>query len=204
MRQDTLFPVANDIEPQIVSDSKVNPVHVGRGKGINERYTDSVYLEAARDVMGSIDLDPASCQLANENVKAAKYYTKNDNGLNFVWEGNIWMNPPYSGKIGKNDVVVLFCEKLVDDLDNGHAKQACVLLNNATETKYIQLMLKRSNAVCFPSTRCFFFTDPALLENPEDNKPTKGLQGQVIFYFGDKIEDFVKRFGQFGATFRVR
>ena len=40
------------------------------------------YIEAARIVLGSIDLDPASSDIANQLVRAKKYYTIADNGLN--------------------------------------------------------------------------------------------------------------------------
>lgn len=47
----------------------------------NEWYTPVLYVEAARRVMGSIDLDPASCPFANETVRASHYFTTDDNGL---------------------------------------------------------------------------------------------------------------------------
>lgn len=31
-----------------------------------------------------------------DNAKAARYYTKADNGLTQPWEGFVWCNPPYS------------------------------------------------------------------------------------------------------------
>ncbi len=51
----------------------------------NEWYTPSYIIEAARQVLGSIDLDPASCALANQTVKAAKYFTVDDDGLAQSW-----------------------------------------------------------------------------------------------------------------------
>jgi len=47
--------------------------------GCIEWYTPLDYINAVREVMGDIDLDPASCIEANTIVKAKKYFTKEEN-----------------------------------------------------------------------------------------------------------------------------
>jgi hypothetical protein len=42
----------------------------------NEHYTPPRYIEAARTVLGNIDLDPASCVEANAWVKADAFYSE--------------------------------------------------------------------------------------------------------------------------------
>ena len=42
------------------------------GTGEFERYTPAEYIELARKMMGSIDLDPASCAIAQATVKATR------------------------------------------------------------------------------------------------------------------------------------
>ena len=42
--------------------------------GSPEWWTPQKYIDAIREVMGEIDLDPVSCALANKVVKAIKYY----------------------------------------------------------------------------------------------------------------------------------
>lgn len=65
----------------------------------DEFYTPAHWITAARDSMnGRIDLDPASCAMANLYIKATKYYDKYENGLNQEWQGNVWCNPPFSGR----------------------------------------------------------------------------------------------------------
>jgi hypothetical protein len=94
---------------EVVSEVRNRP-HVANNSGNNEWYTPADYIEAAREVMGSIDIDPASNDIAQETVKAAVYYTAETNGLDKEWRGNVWMNPPYA-----SDLIGKFIDKLVSE-----------------------------------------------------------------------------------------
>lgn len=60
----------------------------------NEHYTPANIVEGARVLMGGIDLDPASCLVANETVKATRIYDVADDGLSKPWHGRVFLNPP--------------------------------------------------------------------------------------------------------------
>jgi phage N-6-adenine-methyltransferase len=158
--------------------------HVSNNSGEQDWYTPMVYLDAARKVIGDFDLDPASSDVAQKFVKAKTFFTKEDNGLVQDWKGTVWMNPPYS-----SGLVEKFAEKLVDSLPS--IKSAIVLVNNATETRWFQLLANKCDSICFPSGRIKFLDSTG---EPK-NSP---LQGQAFFYFGPKQAAFCKAFGQFG------
>jgi len=160
------------------------PSHVSHNSVENEWYTPSKYIESARAVMGSIDLDPASCELAQETVRAGQYFTIEDNGLAKEWHGNVWLNPPYS-----KESIGLFAEKLVEESANFN--QAIVLVNNATDTNWFHQIGKVASAMCFVRGRIKF--------NDKSGKPANSpVQGQAFIYIGGEVEKFSQVFSEFG------
>ena len=164
--------------------------HVSYNSGNNEWYTPVEYLDAARAVMGGIDLDPASSDTANTIVNAAQYYTAEQDGLLQHWAGCVWMNPPYASElIGK------FADKLAFHWRAGDITEAVVLVNNATETAWFATMVGEAAAVVFPRGRVRFWQPDGTLGAP--------LQGQAILYYGPSVDLFLAEFGRFGWGARL-
>jgi deoxycytidylate deaminase len=77
-------------------ESMNNCQQINQDSGNTEYYTPPEIIEAARQVLGFIDLDPASSDIANQTVKAAIFFTADDDGLSKPWYGRVWMNHPFS------------------------------------------------------------------------------------------------------------
>lgn len=163
--------------------------HVGNNSGDNEWYTPVEYIDAARLVMGGVDLDPASSATANEVVGAARFFTEADDGLRQEWAGRVWMNPPYA-----RPLIDGFCGTLADSYADGNVTEACVLVNNATETGWFHALAEVASAMCFPRHRVKFW-------HPE--KESAPLQGQAVIYLGENVETFRAVFVQFGFTVQL-
>ena len=148
------------------------------------------FIESARKVMGSIDTDPASSDEAQNVVQAGVYYTEETNGLDKLWEGNVWLNPPYGRGLAKPFIV-----SLVEHFNGEYVHQAIVLLN----TVYTSNWWNDSNipdeysALCLPRDRIAFI-------NPETGKPEKGNdRDQIIVYLGDNPTAFCEEFSKYGV-----
>jgi ParB family chromosome partitioning protein len=152
----------------------------------DEWYTPQQYTDAARAVMGAIDLDPASCVAANEVVGAARFFDKTTNGLALPWSGRVWLNPPYSSPLAQE-----FIKKAIDEYTLGDMTQAVILVNNATETVWFQSLLTRF-PVCFPASRVQFWR--------EGHAPAGARQGQAVFYIGPNRPQFARVFSELGPV----
>lgn len=179
--------------------------YVGRQPGTpvrdsDEWYTPACFIELARKVMGTIDLDPFSSQAANQVVQAAYYFDPTVSALQRPWRNplqkrrypggvNLWMNPPYGIPL-----ITQAVDALVQACLRGDVAQAIVLVNNATETRWFHLLCHLSTALCFPSQR-IAFTAP-------DGKAIGGnTRGQAFFYLApgvNKTADFLQTFASVG------
>jgi phage N-6-adenine-methyltransferase len=152
----------------------------------NEWYTPAKYIDSARKVMGGIDLDPASCIKGNEGVKAAQFFTKEDDGLSKDWCGRVWMNPPYGGLTAK------FVTKLVEEFDKGTVTEAVLLINaNGTDTKWFQHLW--DHLVVFTHHRIDFIKG-------DGGEKTGSTHGSAFVYMGPNTEAFNQEFSQYGAV----
>jgi len=156
-----------------------------QGTGDNEWYTPALYIEAVRQVLERIDLDPASSAFANQTVGATTYYTEKDNGLKQNWQGKVWMNPPYA-----QPLIMQFIKKLTDEYNSGNISEAIVLTHNYTDTQWFHCAQKDCAAICFTRGRIRF-----LNANGKTCSPT---QGQAFFYFGENIARFNEAFQGLG------
>jgi DNA N-6-adenine-methyltransferase (Dam)/Protein of unknown function (DUF3102) len=172
-----------------IDDAIKSDPHVANNSAENEWYTPPEFIEAARSVLGSIELDPASSTAAQKYVQAQRFHTLTDDGLSQEWRGNTFLNPPY-----ERDLVGKFCEKLVNSIRCGNVQSAILLVNNATDTTWFHLVSTLAAAVCFVQGRISFFDE----SGQQRNKP---LQGQMLLYFGSRSDEFINTFQQFGTCF---
>jgi phage N-6-adenine-methyltransferase len=151
--------------------------------GEEEWYTPAEIIEKARLVMKTIDIDPASSDIANKTVKATTYYTNITNGLDKEWHGNLYMNPPFSNAISA------FINKLCEQLGLGNVKQAIIVTNNSTDTDWFQKLKEISNVLCFTDGRIKFYNS---------KKKPNITHGQAVFYIGENEEKFMEHFSSIG------
>lgn len=155
----------------------------------NEWYTPRKYIEAARTVLGNIDLDPASSAYANETIHADKYYTIEDDGLRQRWDGRVFLNPPY-GKDGKESNQALWSRTLIEQYEEGIVLAAVLLVNAVPGNRWFAPLW--DFPICFPDHRIRFYN-----ESGEVGQPT---HSNALVYLGDDVDTFAEIFSEFGVV----
>jgi hypothetical protein len=175
---------------------------VNATKSDNEWYTPARYVEAARAVMGGIDVDPASCKLANQTVRATRYYTKEDNGLMQPWTtadgrpARVWLNPPYGRTSGGGNHLShqkAFAEKLLREYSQGHVAQAVLLSLGNPSSLWFQPLF--DFVICFHRGHITFF-------RPNGGTGHFGFPLAFV-YLGPSVAQFIEAFSPFGRIARA-
>ena len=188
--------------------------------GNTEWYTPPKYTEAARQVMGEIDLDPASSKIANKMHKATKIFTKAQNGLNKTWKGRVFMNHPFGKgekacktierdglkhyKCSKNSCVKrgyhidedvpgngVWINKILKSYRTGKVEEAIILTFASTSEGWFIPLLDHKQ--CFVRGRINFI-------DINGKVITGAPKGAVFTYLGDNPARFALVFGKFGKV----
>jgi len=157
----------------------------------NEYYTPPQYVEAAREVMGSIDLDPASNETAQQWIKADAYFTPSDDGLSQFWHGCVWLNPPY-GTDGGESNQGKWAQRLIEEYQAGRVSAGVLLVKAALGYNWFEA-LWYDWPVCFARERISFI-------KADGSSDGQSKQGTAFFYFGPDVERFAEVFRQFGRV----
>lgn len=165
----------------------------------NEWYTPSKYVDAAREAMGSIILDPASCQFANDNfVKADTYFTEHENGLEQEWFGTVFCNPPYGRGAKNKSSQELWTKKAIEEVESGRAEQVIILVNAVPDRRWFQPLFKYP--ICFVSPRIKFINE----DGDTQASPPHGNVFVCICRKDDftniRVKKFEKEFSKFGQV----
>jgi len=123
-----------------------------------EWYTPAPYIVMAREVLGSIDLDPASNALAQSWIQAEKIYTKEDNGLEQKWAYNVFCNPPYGRSVEE------WLNKAIAGYQWGDIS-ACIMLLNRTGAAWYKKRKREVTAICEVDRRIAFLDESGKLQS---------------------------------------
>lgn len=152
----------------------------------DECYTPGEYIQRARDVLGRIDVDPASNEAAQRIINARRFYTAERDGLakRVRWRGRVWLNPPYSYPDP-------FVEKLIREYDAGFTTAAIALLNARTGSAWFQSLARRAWR-CEKRKRIRFYGPGTA------GKSGSGFVDNVFLYLGAEPMRFAAAFAELG------
>lgn len=159
---------------------------INQTSGNTEYYTPAFILEAARRVMGFIDLDPASSDRANERVGALEFFTPAQDGLTQEWKGRVWLNHPF-GRIANPRWI----DKAVNEFQFGNADVLMSITFASTSEAWFQPLLHYPQCFLCPRTNYLL---------PDGSVKRGVTKGSVVTYMGVAEDRFATVFSPFGKV----
>lgn len=153
-----------------------------------EWFTPRWCIDAVHDVLGTIELDPASCEKANHTVGATRYFTREEDGLSVLWcASTIFCNPPY-GRGGQD----AWSAKMISEYRVGHFNEGMLLVNAATGTEWFHRLY--NYPLCLVRGRIHFVDEWGVTQH----NPT---HDNAFIYFGSRPHTFKERFSVIGKVY---
>jgi hypothetical protein len=170
-----------------------------------EWYTPAPFVEAARRVMGGIDLDPASHPEANRVVKALRFYTAQEDGLRQPWSGRVFVNPPGGAvrEFWRTLMTAWLLERVEQAIWIGYSLEQLQTL----QSKQRAIPSPLDFAMCVPARRIAFVENDAKAAariaklqaaGKKAGAATSPSHANYVTYLGNQTSTFVQVFSAFG------
>lgn len=112
----------------------------------SDQYWTPQYLaDELQAEFGVFTLDPAADE---NNTKAERFYTKDDDGLSQPWNGIVFVNPPYGRQLAK------WVDKAISELPN--CERIIMLVPARTDTKWFNRAAEHASLIRFFKGRIRF------------------------------------------------
>jgi hypothetical protein len=167
----------------------------------NEWYTPLEIISLVKEVLGEIDLDPASSEIANKTVAAKNYF--NSQGLENIWWGNVFVNPPY----GTGGLQGKFLTKALTEYIEGNVSQIIVLTKAVPGYVWYDSMFHRLwlGDICITYDRISFYKPEWVSEGkiiyPKDSK---SKTASTFWYLGSNPVLFEEVFSRLGMVINTQ
>jgi hypothetical protein len=206
-----------------ISKKVENALHSAKS---SEHYTPQNIIELSREVLGTIDLDPFSCEFANTRVKAERYFRVD--GLDEDWlkvplyqgiynlkdastwkPASVFLNPPSKlyplnakGRRVEKSGAKTAWNKLMAEIELNHVSHAIVIAYSLEQLQITQKGCKKAMAdfpFCIASERFDYV-------NQQGEPQTNGSHSSAIIYVPNLIDNshkFKELFSSVGKVLNV-
>lgn len=164
-------------------------------------FTPMHIIKKIHNVLGNIDLDPASEPVAQERIRAKKYLT--EAGESSKWlesPGTVYCNPP-GGKRGARSLTGLFWQQFMATRDSGlltHGIFMCFSIEALQSTQRLPCMSIGEFPLCIPKKRIAFdYPDMTTSHSPSHSNAIVYIPGTI-----NKAGLFAQEFRELGVILR--
>jgi ParB family chromosome partitioning protein len=168
-------------------------------------YTPQVYVDAAREVMGDIDIDPATDERAQKRIKAKVYHTDTPekDAFKFHWYGRMLLCPPYA-----EGLIDRFFYKVIEEHKFGNLIEGVIITHTIdTGNDYFIDILNFADSICFIRgpiewVKGHLAEEIVMEEMGIPWKPKDySKHYNCAIYFGPNRVKFMNVFSQFGVCY---
>jgi ParB family chromosome partitioning protein len=165
----------------------------------NEHYTPLDVIERAREALWAIELDPASCALANESVRAVQFFDQATDGLSRPWHGTVFLNPPGGRTADGRSSQKIWWQKLVGEYGSQRTT-AAVFVSFSIELLQTSPVkscgrIPQHFPICFPSGRLAYRSVGDAGQIVVGRSPP---HASMIVYLGPHVDRFRGAFADLG------